>query len=500
MPAPSSPSQNRVSSSSNEKKHSPRQHSHSSRPPSGTGFPDLMSAGGPPKEVYITRMDETDDADQILSELLMADDQSVVSSLGVGEARAVTSKEMEQRHQEKQHNLDRVLDDTDEDPDKRRQGRIESPGIIAARERYKIQSTPQQRSSGKASLIHLTAGDHDGESLDEDLLDVEEISLGKPPHPEQRRESVSTKHKKGNSSSAVEVIDVEEIKLSRRSGGSKGSRHRQLQSDAKINTPSDDTSKTVSGSDESPGHHNLQKIPPRPEMMLPTMRKDSNKSQKKDSEKRKLEKKNQVKEDSNQDLDEEEEEEEDDDDEEEEEQSTVSNNTSATKELLDRAHHRIMVEKLQQEVNDLKQVVKNKNEEIKILGGQLRRAVETKCDLVLAHTEMEQFHEYILQAKAKEAHELLKENFATKEGVASVERDLMNEIVRLQLSLKEAQKQHVQELHDWERLHKNEMLERDCEIARLKAEVHKLVMMRTTSSSTAARHANPIIHTDLIEC
>lgn len=50
----------------------------------------------------------------------------------------------------------------------------------------------------------------------------------------------------------------------------------------------------------------------------------------------------------------------------------------------------------------------------------------------------------------------------------------MNEIVRLNQDMKEMKSLHIQELGDWERLHTNEMREKEFEIVKLKEEIRKL--------------------------
>lgn len=60
---------------------------------------------------------------------------------------------------------------------------------------------------------------------------------------------------------------------------------------------------------------------------------------------------------------------------------SVSSGDSAV-DLLERAHDRLHMQQLVDEVEDLKKVVERKNVELENLTGQLRRAVATKCDLV----------------------------------------------------------------------------------------------------------------------
>ena len=73
----------------------------------------------------------------------------------------------------------------------------------------------------------------------------------------------------------------------------------------------------------------------------------------------------------------EESEEEDDDDE-----SVRSGDSATTVDLLERAHDRLHMQQLHDEIDNLKSIVERKNVELENLTGQLRRAVATKCDLV----------------------------------------------------------------------------------------------------------------------
>lgn len=50
----------------------------------------------------------------------------------------------------------------------------------------------------------------------------------------------------------------------------------------------------------------------------------------------------------------------------------------------------------------------------------------------------------------------------------------MNEIVRLNQEIKEMKSLHIQELGDWERLHMNEIREKEFEIAKLNEEIRRL--------------------------
>lgn len=158
--------------------------------------------------------------------------------------------------------------------------------------------------------------------------------------------------------------------------------------------------------------------------------------------------------------------------------SVSSASSDATGALLDRAHERVAMQQLHEEIERLGQVVEQKNNEIEKLAGQLRRAVATKCDLVIAHTELEKHHEFNLTCKSNDVSALKEENRTLHETKTEVELTLLNELVQLTDSMKEAEKAHQQELDDWERLHRNEMLEKDFQIAQLTEEIRKLSGLR----------------------
>lgn len=158
--------------------------------------------------------------------------------------------------------------------------------------------------------------------------------------------------------------------------------------------------------------------------------------------------------------------------------SVSSASSDATRTLLDRAHERVAMQELHEEIKRLGNAVEQKNKEIERLAGQLRRAVETKCDLVIAHTELERNHEFNLACKTNDVCALKEENRTLNEKQTEAELTLLNELVQLTDSMKEAEKAHQQELDDWERLHRNEMLEKDFQIAQLTEEIRKLSGLR----------------------
>jgi len=148
--------------------------------------------------------------------------------------------------------------------------------------------------------------------------------------------------------------------------------------------------------------------------------------------------------------------------------SSVSEDAAA---LLERAHDRIARQKLQEEVQTLKEVIERKNAELENLAGQLRRAVETKCDLVVAHNELAKHHEQMIQKKNDNLMRMKEANKCLLEGHAATEKKMLNELIRSNDRFAALQKKHDDELDDWERLHRNEMLEKDYQIAKLTEEL-----------------------------
>ena len=346
------------------------------------------SSGGPPREVIVKITTHTDQHVDNLLDTLLDDEPSVVSSLGGVE-------EFGGKNNPYNHNLDKLMSEGSKPKDR----------VEAARSRFKSASLTSTKRFSSKGLIHLD--DEDGIAKG----NLDEVSLGEKD--ERRQESLSP-----NGRDTVNF---------------KSSRYPIKQS------KTDDTSRTASGSDDTPDSRLVTK-----ERSM--NRRISNKDEEEDREST-----------------------------DEDEDDTMGEKTAGTKDLLARVQDRMALQKSKDEILRLQEVIQTKNTELEVLAGQLRRAVETKCDLVLAHTELERHHEQLIQGKESERQELSKANFGLMEGLAEVERDMMNEIVNLKKELDETRRQHVQELQDWERMHMNEMLEKDCEIARLKEQVRKLV-------------------------
>lgn len=127
------------------------------------------------------------------------------------------------------------------------------------------------------------------------------------------------------------------------------------------------------------------------------------------------------------------EESEDEDEDDDDDESANSSGSNATQDLLERAHDRLNMQSLYEEIGQLRRTVERKDKEIEQLSGQLRRAVATKCDLVIAHTELERHHEFNLSKLEEATKHLLKANFGLVEEQASTDvvctENVMREIL-----------------------------------------------------------------------
>jgi len=166
---------------------------------------------------------------------------------------------------------------------------------------------------------------------------------------------------------------------------------------------------------------------------------------------------------------------EDGEEEEEEDDRSVSSMESVdAATLLEMAHDRLHFQDLQDEVRQLKEVIARKDRELENLTGQLRRAVATKCDLVLAHNELEMHHEQNLRRRDDGLMQLKKANLGLVEAQSEVEKDLLNEIVTLTERIKAMERRRQQDMDEWDDMHKNEIAQKEFKIAKLQEELRKL--------------------------
>ena len=152
----------------------------------------------------------------------------------------------------------------------------------------------------------------------------------------------------------------------------------------------------------------------------------------------------------------------------------IKTNPDEAHDLLERARDRIARQRLVEQVKALEMIVERKNTELEQLNGQLRRAVETKSDLVIAHNEIEKRHAMVVEKKEQNLLRMKQANIWLLEAQSIKEKELLNEIIRLTDLTRDAEEKRREELDDWERMHRNEMLEKDYTIARLSEELRKL--------------------------
>jgi hypothetical protein len=148
-------------------------------------------------------------------------------------------------------------------------------------------------------------------------------------------------------------------------------------------------------------------------------------------------------------------------DEEEEDNEEESNEAKATQEsddeedivesskrLLRMADQRIQYQQHSDEVHDLKATVQDMESKAEAMAEQLRRAVETKCDLVLAQNEMERCHEQDLIAKDDEIMDMRKYIQELLDAQAKSELNFMNEISSLARKLELVDAKHNKEIEE----------------------------------------------------
>lgn len=118
----------------------------------------------------------------------------------------------------------------------------------------------------------------------------------------------------------------------------------------------------------------------------------------------------------------------------------------SSKRLLRCVDQRIQYQQQNDEVHSLKSEIKGLKRQAEAMAEQLRRAVETKCDLVLAQNEMERRHEQEQIAKDGELRNLRIYIQDILEQQAKSELNFMNEIASLATTLENSKKKHADQL------------------------------------------------------
>jgi len=132
-------------------------------------------------------------------------------------------------------------------------------------------------------------------------------------------------------------------------------------------------------------------------------------------------------------------------------------------ELLAQVKSRMEQQRLMEEAKELRKIIESKDAEIDQLTGQLRMAISTKCDLVIAHTELERLHEKDIRVKENYAESVRKHNLYLLEMRAEVEKEFMNELTQL-----------AKKVEDTEERRKKDFEEKDLTIKLLEQKIYRM--------------------------
>lgn len=149
--------------------------------------------------------------------------------------------------------------------------------------------------------------------------------------------------------------------------------------------------------------------------------------------------------------------------EEEGEHQTITTDDKSSKELLAYAALRVKHQRVHEELKAAKGSLVQKDEQIVQLTGQLRRAVASKCDLVLACTDMERQKELTEKFGTPETRQVKQQYLDILEGRADMEREFMNELGLL-----------TEELCKTDRKYTNQLCDKDFTIGQLEEKVRRL--------------------------
>lgn len=133
--------------------------------------------------------------------------------------------------------------------------------------------------------------------------------------------------------------------------------------------------------------------------------------------------------------------------------------------LLEKAQARLQLAEYEGKINDLKEELMEKNEKITTLTLQLRRATASKCDLVVACSDIESQKLSLEELHGREERKWKQMPLREQEVRAEVEKEFMNELSLL-----------MDQMTDLKRRHRNQLLEKDFEIAQLQEKLRRKEM------------------------
>lgn len=141
----------------------------------------------------------------------------------------------------------------------------------------------------------------------------------------------------------------------------------------------------------------------------------------------------------------------------------------SAQQLLEKAQARLRLTEYEAKINDLKEDLMEKNSKISTLTLQLRRATASKCDLVVACSDIEAQKIGLEELHGKEERKWKQMPLREQEVRAEVEKEFMNELTSL-----------LDQMNDLKRRQKNELLEKDFEIAQLQEKLRRKEMGEDT--------------------
>ncbi|KAI2508185.1 hypothetical protein MHU86_6236 [Fragilaria crotonensis] len=134
-----------------------------------------------------------------------------------------------------------------------------------------------------------------------------------------------------------------------------------------------------------------------------------------------------------------------------------------TKQLLAYANIRVEHQKMKEDMKALKAMLVAKDEQLLQLTLQLRRATASKCDLVVACTDMERQMEVVEKYGSPQSQQVRQQYLEMLEGRATMEREFMNELQTL-----------TNELLATDRRYMNQLVDKDFTIGQLEEQVRRL--------------------------
>lgn len=134
-----------------------------------------------------------------------------------------------------------------------------------------------------------------------------------------------------------------------------------------------------------------------------------------------------------------------------------------TKQLLAYANIRVEHQKMKEDMKKLKAMLVAKDEQLMLLTSQLRRATASKCDLVVACTDMERQMEVVEKYGSPQSQQVRQQYLEMLEGRATMEREFMNELQAL-----------TNELLATDRRYLNQLVDKDFTIGQLEEQVRRL--------------------------